>query len=250
MSEQRSVAFVTGATEGLGAAISLALASAGYDVAVSDLHTESLAQTLRKIESTGRRTHAVALDLRVPASISAAFKAVQDTFGRIDVLVNNAGVTLRKSALDTTPDDWNGVIGTNLTGTFFATQAMGRQLIAARRPGCIVTIASAHGMVGFKDRSAYGVSKAALIHMTKMLAIEWAEHRIRLNAIAPSTIETPSRAQFLADPDARKTMLARIPLGRFGTAEEVAAAAVYLASPQAAYITGQTLLLDGGLTAY
>jgi NAD(P)-dependent dehydrogenase (short-subunit alcohol dehydrogenase family) len=250
MSEPRSVALVTGASEGIGAATALALAQAGYDIAVADLRTDDLARTVRSIEAAGRRALAVALDLRNPASIEAAFKSVQDAFGRIDVLVNNAGVTLRKSALDTTPADWNQVIGTNLTGSFFATQAMGRHLIAARRPGCIVTIASAHGVVGFRDRSAYGVSKAALIHMTKMLAIEWAEHRIRLNAIAPGTVETPSRAQFLADPDARQTMLARIPLGRFGNAEEIAAAAVYLASPAASYITGQTLLLDGGLTAY
>ncbi len=249
MSEQPSAALVTGASEGIGAAAAIALAKAGYDVAVTELRPADLETTIEAIEAAGRRALAIALDLRSAESIAAAFKTAHDAFGRIEVLVNNAGVTLRKPALDTTPDDWNAVIGTNLTGTFFATQAMGRHLIAAKRRGAIITIASAHGMVGFSNRSAYGISKAALIHMTKMLAIEWAEHRIRLNAIAPGTVETPSRAQYLADPEARRTMLARIPLGRFGNAEEVAAAAVYLASPAAGYITGQTLLLDGGLTA-
>ena len=129
-------------------------------------------------------------------------------------------------------------------------QQMGRHLVQGGRPGCIVSIVSTHGLVGMAGRSVYGIAKAGMIHMTRMLAIEWAEHGIRVNAIAPGRVDTPSRAGSLAEPGYREAALGRIPLKRFGTAEEVAAAACYLASPQAAYITGQTLVLDGGLTAY
>ena len=141
--------------------------------------------------------------------------------------------------------------GTNLTGAFFLTQQVGRHLIADGRPGAIVNLASTHGMVGAAERSTYGISKGALIQMTRMLAIEWAVHGIRVNAIAPGRLDTPSpsRAARTTDPSYIEAMLARIPLRRLATVEEVAAAACYLASPPAASITGQTLMLDGGLTA-
>jgi len=130
-------------------------------------------------------------------------------------------------------------------------QQMGRHLVQGGRPGCIVSIVSTHGLVGMAGRSVYGIAKAGMIHMTRMLAIEWAEHGIRVNAVAPGTIDTPSRADyFAANPDAKKAMTDRIPFHRFGTTDEVAAAVRYLASPQAGYVTGQTLVLDGGLTAY
>jgi NAD(P)-dependent dehydrogenase (short-subunit alcohol dehydrogenase family) len=248
--QTRPVALVTGASEGLGAGIATALARDGFDVAVSELRTEALANTVAAVQATGGRAVPVALDLCAPGSVEAAFAAVRQAFGRVDVLVNNAGITLRRSAIDMTEAEWNKVIQTNLTGTVFMTQQMGRYLIGAKRPGCVISIASAHGVLGFSDRLAYGVSKAGIIQMTRMLAIEWASHGIRVNAIAPGTVETPSRAPFLADPASRKMMLSRIPLGRFGTIDDVAAAAAYLASPGASYITGQTLLLDGGLTAY
>jgi NAD(P)-dependent dehydrogenase (short-subunit alcohol dehydrogenase family) len=139
----------------------------------------------------------------------------------------------------------------NSSGTFFMSQQMGRHLVAASRPGCIISLASTHGVVGYALRSTYGISKAAVAHMTRMLAVEWAQYGIRVNAIAPGTIETASReAFFKSDPRARAAMLERVPLRRFGTPAEVAAGVCYLASPAAAYITGQTLLLDGGLTSY
>jgi 2-deoxy-D-gluconate 3-dehydrogenase len=120
--------------------------------------------------------------------------------------------------------------------------------VGAKRPGCIVNIASTFGVVGIADRAAYGISKAAVSHMSRMLAIEWAEHGIRVNAVAPGTVETESRAPGLADPERRKLTMGRIPLGRFGTAEEIAAAVRYLASPGAAFVTGHTLVVDGGTT--
>lgn len=172
-------------------------------------------------------------------------------FGNLDVLVNNAGVPLTRPAVDVTEAEWNAVIDVNLKGVFFMSQQMGRHRIAAGRGGAIVSIASTHGVIGIADRSIYGISKAGVSHMTRMLPIEWAAHGIRVNAVAPGTVETRSRAAvFAAHPQRRQFMIDRIPLRRFGTAEEMAGAVRYLASPEAAYITGQTILVDGGLTSY
>lgn len=241
-------ALVTGAAQGIGAAIALGLARDGYDVAVTSRSVDKLSETVRQIASAGVRAISVALDMGDHASIENAIQTTAEDFGRIDVLVNNAGTTLRKSALDTSPSDWDHVIGTNLTGTFLVTQAMGRHLIATQRSGVIINIASTHGLLGFAGRCAYGVSKAGVMHMTRMLAIEWVDHGIRVNAVVPGTVLTPSR-QTLAMPSGyREAMRNRIPMKRECTLEEVAGAVCYLASPQAAYMTGQTLVLDGGLT--
>jgi 2-deoxy-D-gluconate 3-dehydrogenase len=144
--------------------------------------------------------------------------------------------------------EWDSVLAVNITGAFFMSQQLGRHLVGAKRPGCIVNIASTFGVIGIAERAAYGISKAAIAHMSKMLAVEWAGHGIRVNAVAPGTVETPSRASGLADPVRRKAVTDRIPLGRFGTAEEIAAAVRYLASPGAAFVTGHTLMVDGGTT--
>ena len=246
----RKTAFVTGATEGLGAAIAVGMARDGFDVAVADLNSDTLKNTVTQIEAAGRQAVAVALDLRSQPSIVDAMSKVVSVWGHLDVLVNNAGVALRKPALDVTPAEWQAVMDVNLSGTFFMSQQMGRHLVGRKRPGCIISLASTHGVVGLAERSTYGISKAAIMHMTRMLAVEWAAHEIRVNAIAPGTVETPSRARVLADPKVREAMINRVPLRRLCTAEEVAGMARYLASPQAAYITGQTMLLDGGLTSY
>ena len=242
---------MTGASYGIGAATAVALARDGYDVAASELRVEDLSDTLERIAATGRRGAPVHLDVRSMASVEKATVDVVAALGRIDVLVNNAGVTLRRLAVDVTPDEWNEVINVNLKGTFFMSQQVARHLVAGGRPGCIVHIASMHGMLGFAQRSTYGISKAGIIHMAKMLAFEWAEHRIRVNAVAPGTVETRTRAEYFnAHPQARTAMMDRIPVHRFGTPEEVAAAVCYLASPAADYVTGQTLFLDGGLMTY
>ena len=183
--------------------------------------------------------------------MARAMAEAAGAFGHVDTLVNNAAVTLRRTALEMTREEWDELMSVNLKGVFFMSQQMGRHLVQKRQPGCIVSLASTHGLVGFAQRSAYGIAKAGIMQMTRMLAIEWAEHGIRVNAVAPGTIDTPSRAEyFSANPDAKKAMIDRVPFRRFGTPDEVAAAVRYLASPQAAYITGQTLVLDGGLTAY
>jgi NAD(P)-dependent dehydrogenase (short-subunit alcohol dehydrogenase family) len=165
-------------------------------------------------------------------------------------LVNNAATNLRKLAVDVTSQEWDEVMATNLRGAFFLSQQIARRLIASGRPGAIVNIASTHGLLGAAERSVYGISKGALIQMTRMLAIEWAEHSIRVNAVAPGRLDTPSpaRAARTGDPEYLKSMRARIPLNRLATVEDVAAAVCFLASPQASSITGHTLVLDGGMT--
>lgn len=248
--QRRRTAFVTGGSAGIGAAIAVTFARNGYDVAVSERQAGGLGGTLREIENAGGRAVPVELELASIASIEAAAATVFDAFGQIDVLVNNAAAPLHKAALEVTPEEWESIMQPNLKGTFFLTQNVGQGMVKRGTPGAIVSLASTHGLVALAQRSTYGIAKAGLIHMTRMLAIEWAEHHITVNAIAPATVETPSRAVTLKDPKFREMMLSRIPLGRFGTMQEIADAALYLASPAAAFITGHTLVLDGGLTAY
>ena len=247
----RRVAFVTGASYGIGAASARALAADGYDIAVAATHIDHLRNTVVGLEATGARVAAIAFDLRAQGGIERAVVEVVRALGRIDVLVNNAGITLRRSAADITRAEWEAVMRTNVDGTFFMCQQMGRHLIATGRPGCIINMASANAFVGDAQRSAYGISKAAIVHMTKMLAVEWAEHGIRVNAVAPGRVTSgsPMRASTARDPKHIAAVHARIPLKRSATCEEVAGAVRYLASPAAAYITGHALLLDGGLTA-
>jgi NAD(P)-dependent dehydrogenase (short-subunit alcohol dehydrogenase family) len=244
-------ALVTGASYGVGAATALALARAGYDVAITATHADNLRDTVARLAETEVRVVPLVLDLRAPEGIEGAFGEALAGLGRLDVLVNNAAVNLRRLALDVTPDEWDAVIETNARGTFFLTQQAGRHWIARQEPGCVVNVVSAHGLVGAAERSTYGISKAAVIHMTKMLAVEWGGHGIRVNAVAPGRMQTdsPSRAEKGSDPAYIGEMLKRIPLHRLATAEEVAAAVCFLASPAAAAITGQTIVMDAGLTA-
>jgi 2-deoxy-D-gluconate 3-dehydrogenase len=207
-----------------------------------------LDEAKRQIEGLGRGAVALEIDLTSKESIEVGFQAAVDALGGVELLVNNAGVTVHKPAVDLSWSDWDAVVDVNLKGSFFMSQMFGRHLIATNSAGNIVNVGSTHGIVGFSERSVYGISKAGVIHMTKMLAIEWAGKGIRVNAVAPGTVLTPSRAQLLRDPKSQQRMLDRIPLGRFPTSDEVAAAVVYLASPAAASITGHTLVLDGGTT--
>lgn len=246
--QTRRAALVTGASYGIGAAAAQALARDGCDVAVADIEREALGTTVAAIEKLGRKAVAIALDLRDQASIEAAVDTAVSSLGRLDVLVNNAGVPLRKPAVDVTRSDWRDVIGVNLEGTFFITQAVGRRWIAAGQSGAIVSVASTHGLVGLAQSSTYGISKAGISHMTRMLAIEWAEHGIRVNAIAPASTVTPTRKN-LSDPDKREFFVARIPMRRLGTPEDMAEGIAYLASDKAGFVTGQTLAIDGGLTS-
>jgi NAD(P)-dependent dehydrogenase (short-subunit alcohol dehydrogenase family) len=245
------VAIVTGASLGIGAGVARALARAGFDLVVTATRLTNLATSIEAIESEGARVAPVVLDLRSAESIERAIEAAVAAYGRIDVLVNNAGVTLRKPALEVTRDEWNAVIATNLNGTFFLSQRVASHWIACGQSGVIINMASTHGLVGFATRAVYGISKAAVMHMTRMLALEWTEHGIRVNALAPGRVDSqaPSRAANAGDASYMRTAMGRVPLHRSASIDEVAAAVCYLTSPQAEYITGQTLVLDGGLMA-
>ena len=247
----RRTALVTGASYGIGAAIANALARDGFDLALADLDAGTLEKTAATVRSQGARAVTVAFDLRVQSGIEEAMQRVLAELGHLDVLVNNAGCIVRGPVVDMTREQWASVMDVNLTGTYFMSQAMGRYLLSSGRKGSIISIASTHGEVGVPNFSVYGISKAGIAHMTRMLAIEWAKNGIRVNAIAPGSTMTPTRAAALASqPERRQGLLDRIPVGRFCTEEEIAALASYLASPQAEYVTGQTLLIDGGLTSY
>jgi len=247
----KPVAFITGASFGIGAETALQMASQGYAVAISATRVDNLEETGSKIAATGRAVLPVALDLRTQDSIERAFSEVVAHFGAVDVLVNNAGANLRSMAVDVTREEWEQVFSVNVTGTFFLTQLFGRSLIKAAQPGSIVNIASTHGILGAAERSTYGISKAAILQMTRMLAVEWAPHGIRVNAVAPGRLDTPSpsRARTRQNPEYMKAMMAKIPLGRLATAEDVAHAVCYLAGAQGGFVTGHTLMIDGGLTA-
>lgn len=247
-SSANRTAFVSGASTGVGYGIACALAQAGYDLAVTSRDAARLDALMREPAVQSRKVVPVKLDVRVDGDIAKALTTAADALGDIDVLVNNAARSLVKPAVEVTSAEWDDVAGTNLKGPFFMAQAYAARCIARKRAGCIVNIVSTHGMTGFAGRAVYGISKGGLIQMTRMLAIEWIPHNIRVNAVAPSTVLTPSRAA-MYDDATRARMVARIPIGRFIAPEEVAAAVVFLASPDASAITGETLAVDGGFMA-
>jgi NAD(P)-dependent dehydrogenase (short-subunit alcohol dehydrogenase family) len=239
--KQSKVAFVTGASYGIGAAAAHALAQDGYDLVIADLRLDMLEKTQSDVEALQRKVLKLQLDVTRQEMIDAALAQTLAHFGRIDVLVNNAGVPQRKAATEVMREEWNKVMDVNLTGSFFMSQSVARHWIATKSQGSIVSVASTHGLVGLALSSVYGISKAGIIHMTRMLAIEWAEHGIRVNAIAPASTLTPTRAG-LNDPDKR------IPLARLGQPEDMGQAIAYLAGDRASFITGHTLVVDGGVT--
>lgn len=247
--QSRRVALVTGAAYGIGAATAARLAQDGFDVAVSELNAADLGATAGVIEAAGGRAHALSLDVRSIAAIDQAIADTLDVFGRLDVLVNNAGVPLSKRALDVEPDEFDNVQAINVRGCYFMAQRFARQLVARGQGGAIVNIASTFAVIGVPGVSVYGLSKGAVASMTRHLAAEWAPLGIRVNAVGPGAVETPLRAaHFAAHPDWRAWNLDRIPQGRFGAAEDTAAAVAYLVSDAAAYVNGHLLMVDGALT--
>jgi NAD(P)-dependent dehydrogenase (short-subunit alcohol dehydrogenase family) len=243
------VALVTGAARGLGRAISLALAAAGAHVALGLRDQKADGGLAKEIEAMGRRCLPLQMDMTNLAQIS---KAVDDTvahFGRLDVLVNNAGVAPGNPAESVREEDFDFTLAINLKGTFFASQAAGRVMIR-QQSGRIINMSSQAGFAALPGESVYCMTKAAIAHLTKCLAVEWGPHNITVNAVAPTFIHTPGTQPALADPAFRAEVIERIAaLHRIGEPMEVAGAVVFLASPAASLITGHTLLIDGGWTA-
>lgn len=238
------VALVSGASQGIGRACALALAQAGARVALAARNTSKLEEVAAQVCSAGGTAAAFALDLSSEESIHACAKAVLAHFGKVEILVNNAGITRDTLALRMKRADWDAVLATNLTGTFLLTQAVMQSMLKARW-GRILNITSVVGESGQAGQSNYAASKAGLIGLTRSLARELASRNITVNAVAPGYIGTPMTE--VLNEEQRASMLTQVPLGRAGTPEDVAHAVVFLASEQAGYITGHVLDVNGGM---
>ena len=242
------IALVTGAARGIGRACALALAQSGADVALGLRDVRTGGDLAREIGGLGRRALPLQMDMTRLLEVRQAIDAAVSHFGRLDILVNNAGLAPENPAEDVREEDFDLTLAVNLKGTFFASQAAGRVMIR-QKYGRIVNLGSQAGFVALPTESVYCMTKAAISHLTRCLAVEWARHNITVNAVAPTFIRTPGTAECLANDAFRADVLSRIPLGRIGEPMEVAAAVVYLASPAASLVTGTTLLIDGGWTA-
>ncbi|MBN1993816.1 MAG: glucose 1-dehydrogenase [Anaerolineae bacterium] len=245
------VAVVTGAGSGMGRAFAVGLAHAGADVVVADLpdRQANAEETAASIHAAGRKALALPLDVTGVESIQAMVDRVVDTWGHIDIMVNNAGINIRKWATDVAEQDWDRIVDTDLKGVFFCAQAAAKHMIKRGRGGKIINQASQVGLVGYYERSVYCSAKGGVINMTRALAIEWAKHNITVNAIAPTFVNTPFVQKLLEDKGIRDEVISRIPLGRIAEPEDIVGAVVYLASPAANMVTGHTLVVDGGWTA-
>jgi NAD(P)-dependent dehydrogenase (short-subunit alcohol dehydrogenase family) len=242
-------AFVTGASRGLGRAIALALADAGADVALGVREPASADELVAAIAAMGRRAVAVRLDVRDLDQIRTAVEAVLAEFGRLDIVVNNAGLGPANPAEDVSEADFDLTVDVNVKGVFFVSQAAGRAMIR-QGSGRIISLSSQAGFVALPTESVYCMTKAAVAHLTKCLAVEWGRHGITVNAVAPTFIRTPGTEADLADPAFAADVQERIAgLHRIGEPMDVAGAIVFLASPAASLITGTTLMVDGGWTA-
>jgi len=242
------VAVVVGGTSGIGRAIAHGLAQAGADVIPTSRRAEQVDATAREIEEFGRRSLRVTSDVADRASLQNVLDQALSTFGKVDVLVNSAGRTKRAPTIDFSDDDWNSIIDTNLNGTLRACQVFGRHMLE-RQSGSIINIASLSTFVALHEVAAYSASKAAVGSLTKSLAVEWSSRGVRVNAIAPGVFRTALNQKLLDETERGREFLLRTPMKRFGKVEELAGAAVFLASDAASFVTGEILAVDGGFLA-
>lgn len=239
------VAFVTGATGGIARTVAIWMARAGADLVVAGRRLPLLEEVAREIRSTGRECLPVSLDVNSPESINAAVRKAVERFGRIDILVNAAAAGGGHKAEEITEEEWDAQMDTNLKGLFFLSQAVGKAMIAQGK-GKIINFASALAILGRETRLVYCTSKAAVVMLSRCLALEWAKYHINVNCIAPTLTDTPMTAGLMANKELFEAFVRRIPLGRIARPEDLAAACLYLASDASDFVTGHTLVVDGG----
>jgi NAD(P)-dependent dehydrogenase (short-subunit alcohol dehydrogenase family) len=244
---QGRVAIVTGATEGIGKGLAVGLAEAGADIVVCSRREAALREAQADVARTGRRAEACAVDVCKLSDIERLKAFTLERFGKVDVLVNAAGFTVTKPAWDMAEDEWDVMVDTGFKGLFFCSQIIG-EAMRSRGYGKIINLSSTFSRSIIRGRSVYGGIKAGVTHLTEALAMEWAADGIRVNALAPTAVLTPSREALLQG-EVLEKILTRIPLGRLATPDDLTGAAVYLASAASDFVTGQTLFVDGGWVA-
>jgi NAD(P)-dependent dehydrogenase (short-subunit alcohol dehydrogenase family) len=242
------VAVVTGGTSGIGLALSLGLADAGANVVATSRREQLVDSTALEIEARGRKTLCMASDVSDRASLEKLNAAVMKEFGKIDILVNCAGIIKRAPTLDFDEAEWSNILNVNLTGTLRACQVFGRPMLE-RGYGRVVNIASLNSFVALNEVAAYAASKAGVASLTRSLAVEWSKKGVTVNAVAPGVFRTDLNAQLLDSTPRGQELLMRTPMGRFGKTEELVGAVLYLASDSASFVTGQVVVVDGGFLA-
>jgi NAD(P)-dependent dehydrogenase (short-subunit alcohol dehydrogenase family) len=242
------VAVVVGGTSGIGRAIAHGFAQAGADVVPTSRRAEQVEAAAKEIEQFGRRSLRLTSDVSDRQSLERVLSAAIEAFGKVDILVNSAGRTKRAPTVDFPEDDWNNILDTNLTGTLRACQVFGRHMLE-RQSGSIINIASLSTFVALFEVAAYSASKAAVGSLTKSLAIEWSSKGVRVNAIAPGVFRTALNQKLLDETERGREFLLRTPMRRFGNVDELAGAAIFLASDAASFVNGEILVVDGGFLA-
>jgi 2-deoxy-D-gluconate 3-dehydrogenase len=242
------IALVTGGSQGIGRAIAIGLAECGADVAILSRDIDKSGEVLEKIKQIGKKSIAISCDISKISDINEKVEYILEEFGAINILVNSAGRHVKVPSFEMTELQWDEVFSTNIKGLFWVCKSVGKGMVE-NGGGSIINIASINGLIPFPDILAYSTSKAGVIMLTKSLAGDWAKYGIRVNAIAPGVIPTDLNRDALKTPGRKEAVMNKTPMGKLGVAEDIVGAAVYLASPASAFVTGETIVVDGGFLA-